>query len=384
MLRARIAPIVGRSLRSLAVASLLVAARAVAGPDAEGAPGTSPPSDGAPSPALPSPGATTAPSTPEVDAAAAAPEPPPRFDARTHFSLSWVRLPGAEECVSAKQLSRDVERRLSRPALGAPAETDVAIEGFIEKTPQGTFHAVVTIADARGKLLGKRELERPECSDIDAALGLAVALMIDPDAAFSPTARPVARAQVVPPAPVARPRVAPRPVRGLVSAGVGLGFGALPRTSQEAWMLASVEPVIPLRFELGAHLSLDQTVGVGQDVGVAFSRSTLDAAVCPADAHVSVLRLGACAGVEAGVLSAAGDGRTGLISERSAVVDGALRGHVDVVFLRHFSLRIIPGLGIPFIRNSFDYRRNDDTLAHVYRLPAVRGDVGVGVGVELP
>ncbi len=159
--------------------------------------------------------------------------------------------------MSAKQLPRDVERRLSRPALGAPAETDVAIEGFIEKTPEGTFHAVVTIADARGKLLGKRELERPECSDIDAALALAVALMIDPGRrVFANRASGGWRARTSFRRHPSRARTS-RCDRsaGLVSAGVGLGFGALPRTSREAWMLASGRAAIPVRFELGAHLS---------------------------------------------------------------------------------------------------------------------------------
>src|SRR5690348_12285824 len=31
---------------------------------------------------------------------------PVRFDEKTHFSLSWVRLPGAEDCLTGKKLSR--------------------------------------------------------------------------------------------------------------------------------------------------------------------------------------------------------------------------------------------------------------------------------------
>src|SRR5207344_3457162 len=127
-------------------------------------------------------------------------------------------------------------------------ETDVEIEGFIEKTDEDTFHAVVTITDARGRVLGKRELEKPECRDMDDPLALAIALMIDPDAAFSPTAapapvRPHERASA-PKAPPPKPRRAlPPPLfGGFVSAGVAFGFGNMPETAEGAWVVGAVVP----------------------------------------------------------------------------------------------------------------------------------------------
>ena len=375
----------GRFLRLLALTCVLAPASAFAE-------GTATPAPQQPTDASGEQNDTSAtPSSPapadEGATSAVASEPPPRFDERTHFSLSWVRMPGAEDCVSAKQLSRDVESRLRRPALGAPSETDVAIEGFIEKTDAGTFHAVVTIGDSRGKLLGKRELEGAVCRDMDAALALAVALMIDPDAAFAPTAKPVAaRPRDVRPSPVVprAPAVTPPPSwRGNVSLGIAVGFGSLPRTSELAWVLASFEPRHLFPIEFGARLALDQTVRF-EDASVTFSRSTLDLGACPLGVHVSVLRLAACAGLEAGTITSAGVGQKGLIEKRRAVVDGALRGHLDLVFARRFFLGIIPSLGIPFIRDSFNYARNDKSLPPVFPVPAVRGEVGVGLGVELP
>ncbi|HVW29666.1 MAG TPA: hypothetical protein VHC69_30090 [Polyangiaceae bacterium] len=316
-------------------------------------------------------------------------EAPPasvRFDAKTHFSLSWVRLPGAEDCLSAKKLSRAVETRLHRPALGAPSATDVAIEGFVEKTDDGTFHAVVTINDAHGKLMGKRELEKPECRDMDAPLALAIALMIDPDAAFSPTAAP-ARPRERPAVPAAAPRKppkAPPPFGGFVSAGVAFGFGNMPQTAEGAWLAGAVVPPGLFPLELGAHLFLDQTITSGPDIKMAFGRMTLDAFACPLDLRVSVVGLGACAGVQAGTMTAAGAGQGGLIQHREALVDAAARGHIDVFFARRFALRLMPALGVPLIRDNFDYHRDDGGLTNAFRLPAVYGEASVGFGVKLP
>ena len=339
-----------------------------------------------------------APATPEKPTAAgAAPradvpardEPEVRFDAKTHFTLSWVRMPGAEECISAKQLSRAVENRLHRPAFGAPSETDVAIEGFIERTDQEAFHAVVTISDSRGKLLGKRELDGAVCRDMDPALALAVALMIDPDAAFAPSApaapapAPARQAAKPSPRPVTQAPASPA-VTGDVSAGIAFAFGNLPGTSEGAWVLGAVKPRHFFPIELGAHLFLDRTFDKGAGAKAAFSRSGLDAALCPLGIRVLLLELGACAGVQAGTISAAGVTPDGLATQREAFLDVTAKGHLDVIFLRRFALRVMPSLGIPTIRDSFDYRHRDGTLDRIFRVGPVYGEVAVGFGVKLP
>jgi hypothetical protein len=312
---------------------------------------------------------------------------PVRFDEKTHFSLSWVRLPGAEDCVTGKKLSRAVEARLHRPALGAPAQSDVAIEGFIEKTDEGTFHAVVTIADAHGKLMGKRELEEASCHDMDDSLALAIALMIDPDAAFSATAAAApSRTRERPPAP---PRPQPTPSKlppafgGFVSAGVTFGFGNMPETAEGLWVLGAITPPHFFPIEVGAHLFMDQTITRGPGMRAGFSRATGDLFLCPLDLRVNVFGFGACAGVQAGMLGAYGVGLDGLKDYRQAVVDAAARGHLDLFFLGRFALRLMPALGIQLNRDYFEFRSNGAT-SHVLRLPAVFGEASVGFGVKLP
>ena len=48
-------------------------------------------------------------------------------------ALSWVRLPGAEDCIDGTTLARRVEEKLGRPAFPAPREATLLVEGRAEK-----------------------------------------------------------------------------------------------------------------------------------------------------------------------------------------------------------------------------------------------------------
>src|SRR5579871_52850 len=77
-------------------------------------------------------------------------------------SLSWVRLAGADGCVATQDLARDVEERLGRTVFVSASEADVSVEGHIEPSQPGAgFHAVLSIRDSKGTLLGTRDISRP-------------------------------------------------------------------------------------------------------------------------------------------------------------------------------------------------------------------------------
>jgi hypothetical protein len=381
------------AILGLSGATLLVTGFARADEATPPAPTSQPRESAAPDAAAskPAPPAATGDGTakPKSDEPATAPASSTKvwFDEKTHFSLSWVRLPGAEDCITGKKLSRAVEARLHRPALGAPAQSDVAIEGFIEKTEEGAFHAVVTITDAHGKLIGKRELEEASCHDMDDSLALAIALMIDPDAAFSPTAptAPVRTRERAAASPV-RPPKPPKPppsYSGFVSAGVAFGFGNMPETAEGVWIVGAVKPPALFPVELGAHLFRDQTTTPAPGIRVGFSRATVDLFLCPLDLRVNVVGLGACAGVQAGTLTGYGALSDGLFSHQQAIIDTAARGHLDLFFWHRFALRIMPALGVALNRDTFQYRENGQK-SKAFQLSPVYGEASVGFGVKLP
>jgi hypothetical protein len=102
-------------------------------------------------------------------------------------SLSWVRAPGAEACISTQALAREVERHIG-PVFVPPADAELSIEGLVARQlePQG-FIVRIAVSDERGLLLGSRELRAggPDCRVLDAATALIIALAIDREAAFA-------------------------------------------------------------------------------------------------------------------------------------------------------------------------------------------------------
>jgi hypothetical protein len=111
---------------------------------------------------------------------------------------------------------------------------------------------------------------------------------------------------------------------------------------------------------------------------------TLGVSACPLGTHIGPFRFAACAGVDAGTLVGVGAAPHGLLRERSAIVDVALRGHADIRILEHVAVRITPALAIPLVRDTFQYLDDKGTKQKAFQLSPVGGEVGAGLLVELP
>jgi hypothetical protein len=106
------------------------------------------------------------------------------------YTFGWTRLPGGEACIGARELSVNVEKALGRPAFVSASKADRGIEGSVAPRPGGGWAASLQLSDARGSILGTRELtsESPDCRALDESLTLSITLLIDPDT--SPTMMP--------------------------------------------------------------------------------------------------------------------------------------------------------------------------------------------------
>jgi hypothetical protein len=100
------------------------------------------------------------------------------------YSLSWVRDEGAEACPARADLAREVTKRLGRAPFDENAARSIEIQ--VAHGPRG-FESLTRVRDATGKVVGRRELvsEEAGCESIFSATALAVALLIDPEAALS-------------------------------------------------------------------------------------------------------------------------------------------------------------------------------------------------------
>lgn len=185
-----------------------------------------------------------------------APAPPPLT-----YALSWVRAEGADECPAGRVLAAEVERRLGRAVFDAAAERSLEIE----VTRFGrTYRSDVYVRDAAGRALGHRSLQsdEPSCSALLNATALAVALVIDPEAAaHEPPSQgvaafePPAAAPAPPPAPtptppaVAAPTPVPAPVeRRVPSPSSSTAVTASLRTQLTAGLVGAASPGFELSF----------------------------------------------------------------------------------------------------------------------------------------
>ncbi len=99
--------------------------------------------------------------------------------------LSFVRAENASACSSTPVLEREIVRRMGRdPFAGRPRQW---IEGFVAQQG-GYFEVQLFERDASGNTLGIRRLRETsaDCHQLDAAIVLAIALIIDPTAQLAP------------------------------------------------------------------------------------------------------------------------------------------------------------------------------------------------------
>lgn len=133
--------------------------------------------------------------------------------AQTRSALSWVREPGAEQCIAAPELGQRVQTLSGRDLVAAP-EAQVSIEGRIARASAKGFVATISVSDRRGSLLGSRELRSPEpdCRALDDRLAFVIAVALDPNSALlslpgelsddeQPEAAALAELRAQPPAP---------------------------------------------------------------------------------------------------------------------------------------------------------------------------------------
>ena len=303
---------------------------------------------------------------------------PPR--ARTS-TLGWARLPGAESCLDGRDLARAVERRLGRSVFVPPASAELGIEGHVAvASPPAAYRAVLHLRDEAGTLLGTRELEGhdPSCGDLASSVELAVALMVDPDAAASWVAPAPPVASI---APIAAPGyarldapgedAAPAPAPGrppwtfLVAAGPTVAAGFVPGVAPGAHVRARLDP-------RGFPAVAISTVFIPptDTSGVAFLAGFGGVAACPWTGEVAVVHLAPCLGFAAGAL------------DMAATTVGMAQPFAEVSVSRRLAgpvvLSVTPSVAAPLIR---------PTLSHgaiFFEVPPVAGHLDLGIGMEVP
>ncbi len=308
--------------------------------------------------------------------------PPPRTS-----SLSWIRLAGADECVPTQELARDVEERLERTVFVSPAQADVSVEGHIEPAaaPPG-WMATIVLRDAKGTVLGTRELRREDvsCKELREPLALVIAVMIDPDAALRDAAKPpsvIVKEVIRPPAT----EIKAPPWRFDGGASLIGGLGLLPNPALGARGGGLIEPPNFIALQGFGAVWFDNTASTSGSGRATFSLMVLGGGLCPLRWHGDRLSAYFCANSHLGLLKSRGQGfDQPRPDEQKVYVAGAIEGRLSLRVLGPIAIRGGIEVAVPLLRDTFVYRRSDGTQAELFRMAPVVAVFDLGLGVVLP
>lgn len=334
---------------------------------------------------------------------------PEHENGAANFSLSWVRLPGAERCAGLAELSERVESYLKRRVLGPPTRTSTLLECSIEPQSSGGWQVRIRMLDRDGRPLGHRDLAsaQPDCRAAEEAAALTLALMIDPNAASEAeagaanvdAARPTSPQQSSPTsAPPERPserlslgdpknmgfRNSPEPAAP--GWGLRVDLAAVASVNQLPSPAAGAEAGIrlspnsgPLGFNLSAAYLLQQDAELRPNAGGSFSHAALGLAGSWSIQRGSTL----LAGAELGKIFAEGygfSGRSHTVSEWS--LNAALGFELAWKLSRHFSLALRPTLEAPILRPTFEAADASGAVQPIFRVPALVGSFALAIGYD--
>jgi len=311
------------------------------------------------------------------------------------LALNWMRLPGAESCIDAGRLARNVEQHLGRSVFASPAVATRSIEAWVEPARPG-WHVGLRASNADGDTLGQRDLTSPEasCSSLDRAIVIAVGLLAQeaqgpattpPDSLYPVSPAPtLARPPeiVLPPKPPDVPQSAPPIHQGELRAELGpafdVGWGVLPRTAIGLATRAAIHLPRWGTVDIGSRLWLPQAEG-SADARGSFSRIDLGIGLCPFVTGSDAAQFGACAGVTGGVVTAqgTGSGASETLDRPSFEAYGRLLGLVRI--FSPLWLMASANVGAPLTRWTFYHRHADGSETDVWAMPALTGGVQIGL-----
>jgi hypothetical protein len=344
--------------------------------------------------------------------------------------LNWVRLEGAEDCLSAAELAERVEQRVGRSLFAAPSEAEIFVDGAVRAVrgtrasaaPGGARAYEITLQVSRrsGEVLGERVLsiEGGACSAIDDAVSLVIAVTLYPDSSLLAAGIPLApetaaslhalfgdeptdpdpsslpsplHATTQAPTPVARAqraeppkRRAPEPppfVLGLDAVAL-VGAGQLPGVRLAAGGSLRFAPRALFPIELGAmHYFASASRASGAAGTVELELTALRLAGCPWTLFAPQLR--ACVGVEVGVLSADPEGfAVTARASRDFVVNVELGALYRPQLLGGLHLRLGVFAGVPLAQRAFVYEAPDGAPQTLFRTAPLEGRAEFGLGFD--
>jgi hypothetical protein len=339
--------------------------------------------------------------------------------------LNWVRLEGAEKCLSSAELAARVEARVGRVLFATPGDADVFVDGFVRKGAEQGWDVTLAVTEPNGRVLGKREVhfDGADCAVIDEGVALVIAVTLYPNTGLTEGGVPLDAGvagridllfgeEPTDPDPATLPKAANAPT-GIDAAGSNASraqagsnaSSAAPSTQAPAWSLAlDVAPTIGFgqlpgaSLGLGAHLQvtppdmwpielgaasfLERTVQARGGVAgqASFKLAVASVTVCPwQPAWLPTLAI--CGGAELGRLHVEPSEFPELQPSSNDFVANLLGAAVlRAPIVAGLYLRVALLLALPLIQHGYGYQTPAATSEQLYRMPQVAGRAEIGLG----
>jgi hypothetical protein len=300
--------------------------------------------------------------------------------------LEWVRLEGAGSCIDAAQIEARVKRRLGSEPFDPRASR--SIEGVVRRSGQ-VWRAQIAVRARPGELnppLRELESTAADCTSLSNAVVLAVALAVDPAAAFSDAeaksppapatveAPPAPPSEALPQAPLATAEAA---LPGRADLELVGQLGLLPQASFGVGL--SVATVLAPKLALALRARAFPEVEVDGEPAYAVGLAALSLDLCWLARPVQAIDVRACAGPSVGLMHAAvlaGD-RTQPGQRGSLAAELGL----DAAFAltRTLTFELGARAAVPLTRYRFTLEGSDEAL---FVQSAVAGMAYVGLGLH--
>jgi len=297
-----------------------------------------------------------------------------------------------------------VEKRLGRSVFVSSAAAEFAVEGYIRPGKDGGWTAQLLVTNREGEILGSRELnsDRTNCSSIDDALALVIAVTLYPHAGLSSSAI------ALPDEVAARldrmfsdeptdfdPEIAaesnlsisegviqspyrvksstgagPDSENGLLSEssvfddswnfglalGGGLGLGMTPNPSLGVGLLARIETPAFWPLDFRANYWFGETEKVNRDLQITISVLAIDLGLCPVNPRGEMFSFRLCGGLEVGAIITSSKGFSENSINPLAPLGGVYAGSVlNVMLLDPLALWVGATGVMPVVRQRLVY-----------------------------
>ncbi|WP_394845986.1 hypothetical protein LZC95_00800 [Pendulispora brunnea] len=298
-------------------------------------------------------------------------------------------------------MAQAVEARLRRKVFVSASQADVSVEGSVSQTKRGAapeWRAALTIRDARGNVIGTREIQRSgsSCSEaLDESIVFVVSVMIDPDAALGKTTPEPEPPPPPPPPPppqviVKREEVVvqvepPDPWRFEANAGGILSVGLLPSVGAGMTAAVLLKPPSFWGIEFSGTYWARGTAdsnqpGASSDVSLAYG----GVALCPLHWEKGVFSYRGCAGFELGTMQSRGVGFPEARSDEALVAHAFLPSRFGLRVAGPLVVSLGLSLIVPIVRTELSYRASNGSQQAIFRPAPIAGATDLSFGLRFP